>query len=76
VSDDQTDALAVPMRVLSGNPTTEEVAAVTAVVTAALEELADQNARIESGPSAWQQSQRNIRATLRPGAGAWRGFAG
>jgi len=65
------------MRVLGGNPTPEELAAVTAVVTAALEETADENARADAaGPTAWQRSQRNIRATIHPGHGAWRGFSG
>jgi len=49
---------------------------VTAVLTAALEELADDSARTEaSGPSAWQRSQRNVRGTIQPGHGAWRGFS-
>ena len=71
-----TDAAAAPMRVLSGNPTAAEVAAVTAVVTAALEELADLNARIDSGPTAWARSQRNVRGDLHAQHGAWRGFHG
>ena len=73
---ESTDAAAAPMRVLSGNPTAAEVAAVTAVVTAALEELADLNARIDSGPTAWARSQRNVRGDLHAQHGAWRGFHG
>ncbi len=66
-----------PIRVLTADLTPEEIAAVTAVVQAALDELAD-SAATESGPavSAWQRSQRNIRGTLTPGPGAWRGFSG
>ena len=73
---DESDAAALPIRVLSGNPTPAEVAAVTAVLTAALEELADQNARVDTGPTAWARSQRAVRATLTPGHGRWRGFSG
>ncbi len=65
----------VPLRIIGGSPTGSEIAAVTAVVTAALAELADQHER-NSGvrQSAWQRSQRAIRQPLTPGHGAWRSF--
>ncbi|WP_345763802.1 acyl-CoA carboxylase epsilon subunit [Diaminobutyricibacter sp. McL0608] len=57
--------------------TPAEVAAVTAVLTAALaEHAADRAVRSRRGPSAWERSQRPLRAPLAPGYGAWRGFTG
>lgn len=53
------------IRFLRGNPDAEEVAAITAVLTAALDELAgEQRRRQSSGPSPWQRSQRNVREPL------------
>jgi hypothetical protein len=63
------------IRVLGGNATAEEIAAVTAVLTAALDELAGESRRSgEAGPTAWQRSQRNVRTPL--AHGNWRTFAG
>jgi hypothetical protein len=66
------DAQPAPeIRVLSGNPSAAEIAAVTAVLTSALDELAGENRRSrERGQSAWQVSQRAIRLPLPHGA--WR----
>ena len=59
------------IRILSGDPDHEEVAAITAVLSAALDELAGEQRRRQSGgPSAWQRSQRSVRTPLVPGA--WR----
>ncbi|MEO5533808.1 MAG: acyl-CoA carboxylase subunit epsilon [Pseudolysinimonas sp.] len=59
------------IRILSGDPTAPEIAAVTAVLSAALDELAGQTlASSQNGPSAWQRSQRAIRTPLP--FGAWR----
>lgn len=61
------------IRILGGNATSEEIAAVTAVLTAALDELAGESRRrSESGLTAWQISQRPVRAPLPHGA--WRNF--
>jgi hypothetical protein len=61
------------IRILSGSATSDEVAAVTAVLTAALDELAGESRRRgETGPSAWQLSQRSVRKPLPHGA--WRNF--
>jgi hypothetical protein len=63
------------IRILGGNATPEEIAAVTAVLTAALDELAGESRRSgESGPTAWQVSQRDVRKPLPHGA--WRDFSG
>jgi len=65
------------LTVLSGNPTAEELAAVTAVIEATLNEQGENDRHSDhQGPSAWQRSQRGLRATLRPGHGVWRGFSG
>jgi hypothetical protein len=69
------DALPPEFAIVAGSPTPAELAAVTAVLTALVEELED-SARTDHAPivSAWQRSQRSIRVPLRPGAGAWRSF--
>jgi len=64
------------LRIVSKGATAEEIAAVTAVLQGALDELA---AHLDAAPpvvSAWQRSQRGLRVPLRPGPGAWRGFSG
>jgi len=59
------------IRFLRGNPDDEEVAAITAVLAAALDELAGDERRAQSsGPTAWQRSQRAVRTPLV--RGAWR----
>jgi hypothetical protein len=56
------------IRFLRGNPDGLEVAAITAVLTAALDELAGEHRRrLSAGPSAWQRSQRTVRRPLTPG---------
>ena len=66
------DAQPAPeIRILSGTPSTAEIAAVTAVLTSALDELAGENRRSrDRGLSAWRISQRAIRLPLPHGA--WR----
>jgi len=66
------------LRFLTRGVTPEEVAAVTAVLaTAAAEQAAAaKEARAERVPDAWARTQRALRSELRPGPGAWRGFAG
>jgi hypothetical protein len=61
------------IRILGGKATAEEIAAVTAVLTAALDELASASRRSnETGRTAWQISQRPVRAPLPHGA--WSNF--
>ena len=59
------------IRVLSKNASDLEIAAVTAVVSAALDELAA-TAGAEVEITAWQHSQRSLRGPLHAGPGAWR----
>jgi hypothetical protein len=62
--------------VVSGNPEGHEMAALTAVLSGVLEELAAERGRRElTGPSAWQRSQRSLRAPMHPGPGEWRSFS-
>ena len=56
--------------------TDAEVSAVTAVLRSVLQEESDSLRMAPmSGQSAWQVSQRSIRAPLAPGHGRWRGFS-
>ena len=64
----------VDIRFTGGNPSPEEIAAATAVITAALEQsVAEQRTRDDGAPSAWSRSQRGLRRPLEPG---WRSFSG
>ncbi|HEY5224174.1 MAG TPA: acyl-CoA carboxylase epsilon subunit [Microbacteriaceae bacterium] len=58
----------------TANVTPTEIAAVTAVVTAALQEHAGIEADAQTAPSVWQRSQRRLRAPIAPGPGAWQSF--
>lgn len=63
------------LRIVSAGATVEEIAAVTAVLQTALDELAAEQSVVAAPTvSAWERRQRAIRTTLTPGAGAWRGF--
>lgn len=68
----------IEFRVISGNPTASELAAVTAVLTATIENLEDvrRHAEEEHDQTAWQRSQRPIRTPLVRGTGTWRSFSG
>jgi hypothetical protein len=69
-----TDAdLAARIRVTSGSPTAEEVAAVTALMAAALEQLAEEAfVQDHVASSAWERSRRGLRRPLV--RGDWRRF--
>jgi hypothetical protein len=68
----------IEFRVISGNPTASELAAVTAVLTATIENLEDdqRQADEEHGPTGWQRTQRPIRTPIVHGTGSWRTFSG
>ncbi|CAN5555330.1 hypothetical protein BH09ACT4_BH09ACT4_17610 [soil metagenome] len=62
------------IRILAGDPDAAEIAAITAVLTTVLDELAgEQRRRQSAGTSAWQRSQRGVRTPLV--RGAWRNAA-
>lgn len=67
VDDDAGDATAgLPLRVLRGAPTPEELAAAVAVVTESYQcEVATAVAEEDVRPSAWQVSARGLREPLR-----------
>jgi len=73
VTDDSDGASEAPeIRVLAGNPTPTELAAVTAVLTALAEE--EGGKRMPEPPttrSAWSISQRQLRSPIVPAPGAW-----
>jgi hypothetical protein len=61
------------IRITGGLPSDEEIAALTAVLTGALDELAgDDRRRQRLAPSAWERSQRAVRTPLTPGT--WQTF--
>ena len=65
------------LRIISRAVTADEIAAVTAVVQGALEELAAaEDVKGGRRVSAWERSQRSIRTTITPGPGKWRSFEG
>jgi hypothetical protein len=65
----------IAIQIVRGNPSAAEVAAVTAVVTAVIEQASDEDA-VPAARSAWSWSQRQLRTPLHAHAGAWRGFGG
>ncbi|MFZ4893215.1 acyl-CoA carboxylase subunit epsilon [Plantibacter sp. Mn2098] len=63
------------IRVVRGAPTDEEIAALTAVLTAVVSQGAvDDSARDVVGQTRWQRSQRQLRTPLVPGPGRWVGY--
>ena len=66
------------IRFVTRGVTPEEIAAVTAVLTAAAAEqaAAAEEARPQAGPDAWERSRRQLRSPLHPGPGMWRSFSG
>ena len=74
--DHSTSCDATEFTVIAGHPTPAELAAVTAVITSMIEDLEDDQRAEGPRVSAWQRSQRGVRAPMNPGAGAWRSFSG
>ena len=68
-SDNPSNEKAPLLKVVQGNPTPEELAAIIAVV-------ASRKLRVEepkSNFSLWARRSRLVRPAMRPGPGAWRG---
>ena len=75
---EQDSIVETDIAVISGSPDAQELAAVTAVLAAVLDELAAEQGRRQqaAGPSAWARSQRGVQAPVHPGHGVWRSFSG
>jgi hypothetical protein len=74
---DATGVAPASFSVVAGDPTPAELAAVTAVVSALLEEIASDHAAAAAPVvSAWRRSQRAIRTPITRGIDSWRGFSG
>jgi hypothetical protein len=77
VTHETNEPVETDLAVISGSPSAEDMAAITAVLAGVLDELAAEQGRRElAAPSAWARSQRALRSSLRPGDGAWRSFSG
>ncbi|PZQ89671.1 MAG: hypothetical protein DI534_07700 [Leifsonia xyli] len=61
------------IRVVGGDPSAEELAAVTAVLQASLEELAGMHRRTQRTPTVWERERRGLRAPL--ARGGWNRWA-
>ena len=72
-ADEGTAPASPTIRVISGNPTSSEVAAVTAVLASLEAERAAEAAAQEApvAVSAWQQSRRGLRTPITVGPGQW-----
>ena len=60
------------LRVIKGEPTAEELAAVLVVLSGRSASRADQPSPAETGGRGWSAYWRNVRAPLVAGPGAWR----
>lgn len=61
------------LRVVRGDATPEEIAALTAVLTVRTAQTAHEGTAADGGPhSGWRDRSRLLRAPLRPGPSAWR----
>jgi hypothetical protein len=60
------------LRVVKGDPSPEELAALIAVITA---RTGGGEAVEDPAPSSWADRSRGLRPTLTPGVGAWRASA-
>lgn len=60
------------VRVVRGEPTDNELAAIVAVISAKTAEAAAVPSPEPERPSTWAAYWRTVRAPLRPGPGAWR----
>ena len=68
-----TDSSSSIIKITGGHPSDEEIAALTAVLTEALDELAGEDRRRQRlTPSAWERSQRAVRTPMTPGT--WQTF--
>jgi len=61
------------IKVVGGNPTAEELAAVIAILEAAhAEQVTNAKRQVRKPASSWNRNSGNLRGTLLPGFGQWR----
>ena len=76
MSDEQpTDEQQPLLRIVKGDPTPEEVAALVSVVSAMAAGAAEAAGKDTPRRSEWSSHHRKLRGTHRHGAGAWRSSA-
>ena len=63
------------LRIVKGDPTPEEVAALVTVVSAMAAAAAEESAHQKRPRPEWSAPYRRLRGTHRHGAGAWRASA-
>ncbi len=63
------------LRIVKGDPTPEEVAALVSVVSAMAASAAEASANQKRPRPEWSAPHRRLRGTHRHGAGAWRASA-
>jgi hypothetical protein len=63
----ETPELGAAIRVVGGDPTPEELAAATAVLQGALDELAGMHRRAQRTPTRWERERRGLREPLERG---------
>jgi len=64
--------LAESIKVVSGNPTPQELAAVIAILEATQAEQAAEKKLAKKPASSWKRNSGNLRGNLLPGFGQWR----
>jgi len=64
------------LTVVSGNPTSDELAAVISVLQVMAVELSGEHQKVSPHTTAWAASQRPIRSPIVPGHTRWRSFGG
>ena len=63
--------LAESIKVISGNPTPQELAAVIAILEATKAEQSTEKKLAEKPASSWNRNSGNLRGNLLPGFGQW-----
>jgi uncharacterized protein (DUF2384 family) len=66
----------LPLEIVAGSPTDEEVAAVTAVLHALVAEREAQQRVVRPARDGWERSRRALRSTPSSSDTVWRGFGG
>jgi hypothetical protein len=72
---DETDERQPLLRIVKGDPTPEEIAALVTVVSAMAAGAAEAAATEKAPKPEWSAHRRKLRTTHRHGPGAWRGSA-